>query len=134
VVADLRRRFWVSLALTVPVLALAPMIQELLGVRKAWALPGGDLLQFVLASVIFFYGGFPFLRGLGEEFGQLGGGLVVRRALPHRERRLVGPWCFLDRFGPLAFDAGKPMDVAPHPHIGLQTVTWLVEGEAAPQG
>ncbi|HLI11261.1 MAG TPA: pirin family protein [Alphaproteobacteria bacterium] len=59
----------------------------------------------------------------------LGGGLAVHRALPRRERRLVGPWCFLDHFGPLVFAAGKPMDVAPHPHIGLQTVTWLVEGE-----
>ena len=49
------------------------------------------------------------------------GALAVRRALPIRERRLVGPWCFLDRFGPLSFSAGKPMDVAPHPHIGLQT-------------
>jgi redox-sensitive bicupin YhaK (pirin superfamily) len=41
----------------------------------------------------------------------------------------VGPWCFLDRFGPLSFAEGKPMDVAPHPHIGLQTVTWLLDGE-----
>ena len=46
-----------------------------------------------------------------------------------KDRRLVGPWCFLDRFGPLTFNEGKPMDVAPHPHIGLQTVTWLHEGE-----
>jgi redox-sensitive bicupin YhaK (pirin superfamily) len=57
------------------------------------------------------------------------GELPVSRALPIRERRLVGPWCFLDRFGPLTFSEGKPMDVAPHPHIGLQTVTWLHEGE-----
>ena len=57
------------------------------------------------------------------------GALSVSRALPIRERRLVGPWCFLDRFGPLTFAEGKPMDVAPHPHIGLQTVTWLHEGE-----
>jgi redox-sensitive bicupin YhaK (pirin superfamily) len=57
------------------------------------------------------------------------GELSISRALPVRERRLVGPWCFLDRFGPLSFSAGKPMDVAPHPHIGLQTVTWLHEGE-----
>jgi len=41
----------------------------------------------------------------------------------------VGPWCFLDRFGPLSFSEAKPMDVAPHPHIGLQTVSWLLEGE-----
>jgi quercetin 2,3-dioxygenase len=57
------------------------------------------------------------------------GALMVARALPIRDRRLVGPWCFLDRFGPLTFSEGKPMDVAPHPHIGLQTVTWLHEGE-----
>jgi redox-sensitive bicupin YhaK (pirin superfamily) len=42
---------------------------------------------------------------------------------------MVGPWCFLDRFGPLTFAAGAPIDVAPHPHMGLQTVTWLLDGE-----
>src|SRR5262245_36652945 len=57
------------------------------------------------------------------------GSLKVLRALPIRQKRLVGPWCFLDRFGPLSFTEGKPMDVAPHPHIGLQTVTWLFDGE-----
>jgi redox-sensitive bicupin YhaK (pirin superfamily) len=59
------------------------------------------------------------------------GDLPVVRALPVRNRRLVGPWCFLDRFGPLAFSGDKPMDVAPHPHIGLQTLTWILEGEVA---
>ena len=57
------------------------------------------------------------------------GELAIPRALPIKGRRLVGPWCFLDRFGPLTFTVGKPMDVAPHPHIGLQTVSWLLEGE-----
>lgn len=57
------------------------------------------------------------------------GSLAITRALPVRDRRLVGPWCFLDRFGPLTFSEGRPMDVAPHPHIGLQTVTWLLDGE-----
>jgi redox-sensitive bicupin YhaK (pirin superfamily) len=57
------------------------------------------------------------------------GQLEVHRILPVRGRRLIGPWCFLDRFGPLTFEAQKPMDVAPHPHIGLQTVTWLLSGE-----
>ena len=42
---------------------------------------------------------------------------------------MVGPWCFLDRFGPLAFRDEIPMNVPPHPHIGLQTVSWLLEGE-----
>ncbi|NVK43373.1 MAG: pirin family protein [Oceanospirillaceae bacterium] len=59
----------------------------------------------------------------------LGGGLIVNRLLPQRARRMVGPWCFLDLIGPVRFDAGKGVDVAPHPHIGLQTVTWLREGE-----
>jgi len=57
------------------------------------------------------------------------GSLRILRALPRRERRMVGPWCFLDRYGPLSFSTEKAMDVAPHPHIGLQTVSWLLEGE-----
>lgn len=57
------------------------------------------------------------------------GGFTVRRFLPRRERRMVGPWCFLDAFGPIAFGPRKAMDVPPHPHIGLQTVSWVVEGE-----
>src|SRR5690349_23920905 len=57
------------------------------------------------------------------------GSLKVLRALPIREKRLVGAWCFLDRFGPLSFSETKPMDVAPHPHIGLHTVSLLLHGE-----
>src|SRR5512139_2560517 len=57
------------------------------------------------------------------------GQLHISRALPIRDRRTVGPWCFLDRFGPLSFTGETPMDVPPHPHIGLQTVSWLLEGE-----
>ncbi|HEY0141515.1 MAG TPA: pirin family protein [Thermoanaerobaculia bacterium] len=57
------------------------------------------------------------------------GNLPIWRALPVRHRRLIGPWCFLDRYGPISFTDQKPMDVAPHPHIGLQTVSWLLEGE-----
>jgi len=57
------------------------------------------------------------------------GELSISRALPIRDRRMIGPWCFLDRFGSMTFSAGKPMNVPPHPHIGLQTVTWLLEGE-----
>jgi quercetin 2,3-dioxygenase len=59
----------------------------------------------------------------------LGENITVRRLLPRSARRMVGAWCFLDLFGPLRFEGGKPMDVAPHPHIGIQTVTWLLEGE-----
>lgn len=57
------------------------------------------------------------------------GGLAIRRALPHRRRRLVGPWCFLDHLGPADLIPPQTMRVAPHPHIGLQTFTWMIEGE-----
>jgi redox-sensitive bicupin YhaK (pirin superfamily) len=70
----------------------------------------------------------PSVKAYRARSADLGGGFVVRRALPQTGRRLVGPWCFLDHFGPLSFNAGKPMDVAPHPHIGLATVTYLFEG------
>jgi redox-sensitive bicupin YhaK (pirin superfamily) len=70
----------------------------------------------------------PCIEALPDRAVQLGS-LEVHRLLPVRGRRLIGAWCFLDRFGPLTFNNEKPMDVAPHPHIGLQTVTWLLSGE-----
>lgn len=57
------------------------------------------------------------------------GGLVVRRALPSAERRLVGPFIFFDRMGPTRLSAGAALDVRPHPHIGLSTVTYLFDGD-----
>ena len=57
-------------------------------------------------------------------------GLHVRRALPRAGRRTIGAWCFVDHMGPADLDIGTGVDVGPHPHIGLQTVTWLIEGEA----
>ncbi len=59
----------------------------------------------------------------------LGEGMRIARALPNRHRRMVGAWCFLDHFGPADVAQGLGMRVGPHPHIGLQTVTWLVSGE-----
>jgi redox-sensitive bicupin YhaK (pirin superfamily) len=56
------------------------------------------------------------------------GGFTVRRALPSTQRRMVGPFIFLDHMGPAAFQAGEGLDVRPHPHIGLATVTYLTEG------
>ncbi|WP_413490211.1 pirin family protein [Shewanella baltica] len=55
------------------------------------------------------------------------GGIPVARAIPQKERRLIGPWCFLDHIGP-ATD-GPELNVGQHPHIGLQTFTWMLEGE-----
>ena len=59
----------------------------------------------------------------------LGRYTTVRRLLPQRPRRMVGAWCFVDHFGPDNVDGKPGMQVPPHPHIGLQTVTWLVAGE-----
>jgi hypothetical protein len=56
------------------------------------------------------------------------GDIEVRRLLPLRRRRSVGAWCFVDHYGPLSVDGVAGMQVPPHPHIGLQTVTWLIEG------
>ena len=56
------------------------------------------------------------------------GGFQVRRAVPSPQCRMVGPFVFVDQFGPARLEAGQAMDVRPHPHINLATVTWLFEG------
>ena len=56
------------------------------------------------------------------------GAMTVRRLLPLRLRRSVGAWCFIDHYGPMSVDGVTGMQVPPHPHIGLQTVTWLLAG------
>jgi redox-sensitive bicupin YhaK (pirin superfamily) len=77
------------------------------------ALPPGDEPQQVVAAPT---------RDLGDGFR-------VRRALPTAHLRNVGPFVFFDQMGPVQFDAGHGLDVRPHPHIGLATVTYLFEGE-----
>lgn len=57
------------------------------------------------------------------------GGFSVRRVLPAKQRRMVGPWIFFDHMGPAEFSAGEGINVRPHPHINLATVTYLFEGE-----
>ncbi len=59
----------------------------------------------------------------------LGRYTTVRRLLPQRQRRMVGAWCFVDHFGPEDVSGRPGMQVAPHPHTGLRTVTLLVDGE-----
>jgi hypothetical protein len=68
---------------------------------------------------------------IDQRTRDLGGGFEVGRVLPHTHRRMVGPFVFFDHFGPVRFEAGIPrsVDVRPHPHIGLSTVTYLFEGE-----
>lgn len=76
-------------------------------------LPASSALQTIIV---------PRTHDLGDNF-------EVRRALPSRERRMVGPFVFFDAMGPHTFSAGKGLDVRPHPHIGLATVTYLFSGE-----
>src|SRR5579862_5508476 len=64
----------------------------------------------------------PSVRDIGDAFR-------VRRALPSALRRMVGPFVFLDHMGPMSFRAGAGPNVPPHPHIGLSTLTYLLEGE-----
>jgi redox-sensitive bicupin YhaK (pirin superfamily) len=72
-------------------------------------------------------------RGASERISahaaMVGEGLPIHRALPARQRRRVGAWCFLDHMGPADVSTGRGLRVAPHPHLGLQTVTWLLRGE-----
>jgi redox-sensitive bicupin YhaK (pirin superfamily) len=58
----------------------------------------------------------------------LGGGMFVQRILPNVQKRMVGPFCFLDHMGPITIPPNKNTDVRPHPHIGLSTLTYLFEG------
>ena len=68
---------------------------------------------------------------LGPRDVPLGGprAMTVRRTLPQKERSLIGAWCFADHYGPDDVSVSGGMDVAPHPHTGLQTVSWLFAGE-----
>ncbi len=80
-VADFRRRFWISLALTVPVLALAPLIQRFLGLEQKLDFPGDAYVQFIFATAVFFYGGWPFLKGFVGETRKRQPGMMTLIAL-----------------------------------------------------
>lgn len=80
-VADFRRRFWITLLLTPPVLLLSPMIQHLLGIGDALAFPGDRYLLFVLSSVAYVYGGWPFLTGFTSELRKGQPGMMTLIAL-----------------------------------------------------
>jgi redox-sensitive bicupin YhaK (pirin superfamily) len=73
----------------------------------------------------------PFAGVLHPREVPLGGprAIKVRRTLPQRERSLIGAWCFADHYGPHDLHGSTGMDVPPHPHTGLQTVSWLFSGE-----
>jgi len=76
-VEEFRKRFWVSLALTLPVLLLSPPVQKAVGLGGALSFPGDLYLLFALSSVVYFYGGYPFLRGLLKELRAFRPGMMT---------------------------------------------------------
>ena len=70
----------------------------------------------------------PVIERIAARTSRLGQRMTIRRALPSRQRRMIGAWCFFDHAGPLDFEAGQGIAVGPHPHIGLQTFSWMIEG------
>lgn len=80
-VEDFRKRFWISLVLTIPILILSPMIQEFVGLGERLRFAGDQYLLWAFSSVVFFYGGFPFLKGILEELKNRKPGMMTLIAL-----------------------------------------------------
>lgn len=74
-IEDFKRRFWISTILTFPILALSPMIQDLLGLD--WSFTGSNYILFALSSIVYFYGGWPFLKGIVEELKSKSAGMMT---------------------------------------------------------
>ncbi|MBI4774700.1 MAG: hypothetical protein HY788_11060 [Deltaproteobacteria bacterium] len=95
-VADFRKRFWISLLVTIPILVFSPMIQAFLGVKQALGFPGDDYVLWVLSSFVFVYGGRPFLKGLVDE-------------LKKRQPGMMAPIAIAVAYGYSAQRVGRPM-------------------------
>ena len=76
-VADFRRRFWISLALTVPILAISEPFWALVGLRPIISFAGDRYASFAFASIVYFYGGWPFLKGAGGEIAERKPGMML---------------------------------------------------------
>ncbi|WP_263821402.1 heavy metal translocating P-type ATPase [Salinibacter sp.] len=76
-VEEFKRRFWVSLLLTVPILALSPLIQSVLGIEEALQFPGDLVVLWGFSTVVFFYGGWPFLKGIYDELSEWEPGMMT---------------------------------------------------------
>ena len=85
-VADFRKRFWISLFTTVPVLVLSPMIQRFLGFGGRFRFTGDIYVLLILSSFIFFYGGYPFLKGFVDELKAVRPGMMSLVALADHDR------------------------------------------------
>lgn len=81
-VADFRKRFWASLGITIPILVLSPMIQAFLGIKVDLRFPGDAYVLWVLSSAVFFYGGWPFLKGIADELGKKQPAMMTLIAIP----------------------------------------------------
>lgn len=80
-IEDYKRRFWISLGLTLPILLLSSMIQKFLGLDDTLSFAGSQFVLFALSTVVFFYGGYPFLKGLFEEMKKLQPGMMTLIAI-----------------------------------------------------
>lgn len=78
---DFRKRFWASVILTLPVLAVSPAIQSFLGLKTALSFPGASYVLLALASAVYLYGGWPFLRGMAREISARGPSMMTLIAL-----------------------------------------------------
>lgn len=74
-IEDFKKRFWISVILTIPILAFSPMIQRFFGFE--WLLPGNAYILFSLSSIVYFYGGWPFLKGLKDELSERAPGMMT---------------------------------------------------------
>jgi P-type Cu2+ transporter len=80
-IADYRRRFWISLVLTIPILLLSPLIQDLLGLSEIFSFNGDMYVVFGLSTIVYFYGGYPFLKGIFSELKEKTPGMMTLIAL-----------------------------------------------------
>ncbi len=80
-VEDFKKRFWISLIISIPILLLSPLIQELIGLKETFNFTGDLYLLFALSSFVFFYGGYPFLKGLFDELKKKQPGMMTLIAL-----------------------------------------------------
>ncbi len=78
-IRDFRKRFWVSTIITIPILVFSPMIQEFFGYK--WLLPGNSYFLFALSSIVYFWGGWPFLKGFWSEIKAKGSGMMTLIAM-----------------------------------------------------
>ncbi len=80
-IEDYKRRFWISLILTIPILLLSPMIQKFMGLDDTLSFTGSQFVLFALSTIVYFYGGYPFLKGLFDELKKLQPGMMTLIAI-----------------------------------------------------